>query len=431
MKKFTVLGVSMLFLLSGLLNAGGAKEEAAKPAAPAAKTAEAPSLVLMHDKGGNPNYQPFYEEVGKKAKEAIGVGFTPTPYPTTDAYIAAVRAALPTNKAPDLFTWWSTYRMKDLIDQGLVADLTDLWDKHKDEYSKGIRDAFTFNQKVYGLPYSIEYWGIWYNTEVFKQYNLSVPKTWDDFMKVCAALKSNGVTPMEQTVQGRWPTFILFEEMVARQNPDLYVDLCEGRAKYTDPGVKKAFAVWADLIGKGYFTDPSTDLFADAPRLFNSGEVAMIPVGSWYFTVLTSNGVPENKCGFFVMPPPNASTGNVAIMEAAPVLVAKNAPNLEAAKKVIDWWMTPEGNLVMAKQLNQFPPNMKADTGFLPKVKTDIAVMLKAGNYRILNRYWEATPTPICEQAVDKFAEFILNPKSVDKVLADLDKIASDYWSKT
>ena len=72
--------------------------------------------------------------------------------PIRPRFMAAVRAALPTNKAPDLFTWWSTYRMKDLIDQGLVADLTDLWDKHKAEYPQGVRDAFTFNGKVYGLP---------------------------------------------------------------------------------------------------------------------------------------------------------------------------------------------------------------------------------------------------------------------------------------
>jgi len=31
---------------------------------------------------------------------------------------------------------------------------------------------------------------------------------------------------------------------------------------------------------------------------------------------------------------------------------------------------------------------------------------------------------------VDKFAEFILKPNTVDTVLADLDKIADEYWSK-
>ena len=390
----------------------------------------AQELILMHDKGGNPNYQPFYEAMGKEAKAKIGVGFAPTPYPTTDVFISSVRAALPTKQAPDLFTWWSTYRMKDLIDQGLVAESTALWDKHKDEYSKGLRDAFTFNNKVYGLAYLVEYWGIWYNTEVFAKFKLKPPKTWGEFLKVCATLKAGGVTPMLQSVQQRWPTFILFEEMVARQNPDLYVDLCEGRAKYTDLQVKMAFKVWADMIKKGYFTDPSTDLFSEAPQLFNQGKIGMVPCGSWYMTVLTSNGVPESKCDIFVMPPHNASAGTVAILESSPILISKNAPNLEAAKKVADFWMSPYGNGFFAKMLGQFPANPKSDTGYLPKVKVDLAKMLASENYRILNRFWEATPTPICEQAVDKFAEFILNPDSADKVLADLDKIADEYWSK-
>jgi multiple sugar transport system substrate-binding protein/raffinose/stachyose/melibiose transport system substrate-binding protein len=86
-------------------------------------------------------------------------------------------------------------------------------------------------------------------------------------------------------------------------------------------------------------------------------------------TVLTSNGVPESKCDIFVMPPHNASAGKLAILEATPILVAKNAPNLEAAKKVVDYWMGPEGNAFYAKQVNQYPANSKADTSFLPAVR--------------------------------------------------------------
>jgi multiple sugar transport system substrate-binding protein/raffinose/stachyose/melibiose transport system substrate-binding protein len=390
-----------------------------------------PTVVLMHDKGGNPDYRPFYEALGVASQSAVGVGITQSANPSTDVFMSAVRAALPTKQAPELFTWWSTYRMKDLIDQGLVADLTDLWNKHKADFSAGVRSAFTFNGKVYGLPYSIEYWGVWYNKSTFKKLGLSEPRTWDEFLKVCDALKAGGVTPMAQSVQGRWPTFIMFEEMVARQDPKLYVDLCEGRAKYTDPGVKAAFGVWADLINKGYFTDPSTDLFSDTPRLFQQGQVGMVPIGSWYYTTLTSNGVADSDCGFFVMPPPNPKVGKVAIMEAAPIVVAKNSPNLADARKIIDWMMTPKGSAVLPKLLNQFPPTVTADTTFLPKVKADLATMLVKDKYQILNRYWEATPTAICETAVDKFAEFILDPSKLDQVLADLDKVASDYWSSS
>jgi ABC-type glycerol-3-phosphate transport system substrate-binding protein len=395
----------------------------------AGMAAAAPSIVLMHDKGGNPDYRPFFEQMGVLAKTETGVGFTQTPYPDTSVFQATVRTALPTNKAPDLFTWWSTYRMKDLIDAGLVADMTPLWDKHKAEYSQGLRDAFTFNGKVYGLADVVEYWGVWYNKDVFAKYNLKVPATWADFLKVCETLKTNGVTPMLQSVQQRWPTFIMFEEMVARQDPKLYVDLCAGKAKYSDPRVKKAFAVWADLIAKGYFTDPSTDLFADGPRLFNQGKIGMVPIGSWYLTQLKLGGVPEEKAGIFILPPPNPAAGKVVIMEASPIVIAAKAPNLADAMKVADWWMGPAGNAAFAKMLNQYPANAKSDASFLPASKVAFAKLIFDGKYQILNRYWEATPTPICEKAVDKFAEFILNPGNVDTILADLDKIADDYWA--
>lgn len=92
--------------------------------------------------------------------------------------------------------------------------------------------------------------------------------------------------------------------------------------------------------------------------------------------------------------------------------------------------MSPSGNIVFPKMTNQFPSGLKTDTSFLPKVKADLAAMLVRDKYQILNRYWEATPTAICETAVDKFAEFILDPSKLDQVLSDLDKVADDYWSK-
>jgi ABC-type glycerol-3-phosphate transport system substrate-binding protein len=419
--KILFICLSIVFLGASLSFATGTKEEATKEV----------EITLIHDKGGTPNFQPYFEAVGKKTKELFGITVTPSPYPSTDVFIAAARSALPTDSAPEMFTWWSTYRMKGLIDQGLVADMTELWDKHRDEYSEGLIDAFTFDGKKYGLVYGVEYWPVWYNKDIFADLNLSVPETWDEFMSVCKTLKANGKIPLMQTVLGRWPTFIMFEEMIMGQDPNLYVDLCEGRAKYTDPRVRKAFEVWKNLIEKGYFTDSGTDLFTDSPVLFNQDKLAMVVCGTWYYTsVLTANGVPEDKIGAFILPSHNPGAGKVIVLEAMPILVSKNAPHLDAAKTVADWLMGPEGNGFLAKMITSFPANMKSDASYLPPVKIDLMNTILDENYTIVNRYWEATPTPICEVAVDKFAEFILDPDSLDRVLADLNKIASDYWMK-
>ena len=43
---------------------------------------------------------------------------------------------------------------------------------------------------------------------------------------------------------------------------------------------------------------------------------------------------------------------------------------LEAAKKVADFWMSPQGNGFFAKQLGQFPANSKSDVSYLPALTT-------------------------------------------------------------
>jgi len=58
-------------------------EEAAEEAAPAEEEAaeeevkEEVVLTLMHDKGGNPNFQPYYEAMGDKTKELFGIDIEP------------------------------------------------------------------------------------------------------------------------------------------------------------------------------------------------------------------------------------------------------------------------------------------------------------------------------------------------------------------
>ncbi len=458
MKKFIILLLSVVFVASMLFAGAGCKaeevaeeaageveeaveeeaeeveeaaEEVAEEVEEAVSEAEAANIILMHDKGGTPNFQPYFEAVGEKTKELINISVEPVPYPSTDVFIAAVNSALPTNEAPELFTWWSTYRVKALIDQGLVAETTEIWDKYKDEYSEGLRTAFTFNGEVYGECYGVEYWPVWYNKDVFAELGLSVPKTWEEFIDVCETLKANNVTPLMQTVLGRWPTFIMFEEMIIGEDPQLYLDLCEGKAKYTDERVKKAFELWGDMINKGYFTDPGTDLFTDSANLFNKDELGMVVCGTWYYTsVLTANNVPEEKIGAFILPSHNPDAGNNIILEAMPIVAGKNSPNLEAAKQVTDWLMSAEGNGFLAEKITSFPANMKSDTSYLPPVKVDLLDSIINENYIISNRYWEATPTPICETAVDKFAEFINNPDDLDNILVELDAIADEYWSE-
>ena len=177
--------------------------------------------------------------------------------------------------------------MEDIVKAGLAADLTDIWKKYinSGEYSQGVANAFTYDGKVYAVPLLTANWVVYYNKPLFEQNGLKPPTTWDEFIALNDALVAKGIAPMAQTFVDRWQAFIIFEEMILRtQGPEFYDKLMRGEAKYTDPEVVAAMDLWKELIDKGYLTNDyafgtATDTFLPA---FQSGKVAMVPIGDWY-----------------------------------------------------------------------------------------------------------------------------------------------------
>ncbi len=43
-----------------------------------------------------------------------------------------------------------------------------------------------------------------YNKDIFAQYGVAVPTTWDEFLQACETFKANGVTPIYGTFKDGW-----------------------------------------------------------------------------------------------------------------------------------------------------------------------------------------------------------------------------------
>ena len=214
-----------------------AKKLVAAAAALAMFAGPALAVDFYHDKA---NWQDAFTKVLDKAKDAAGVEVKAMPYADTSTYQAAVRASLRTPSAPGIFAWWSGYRMKDLVDAGLVADVTELWKKYTDAglYSPSLASAYTFDGKIYGIPDLVAYWVVFYNKKVFKDQGIEVPKTWADVEAAAAKLKAAGITPFGATVDGRWPALSGSRNSSSAKSR-LLAKLMNGEAKYTDPEVDR------------------------------------------------------------------------------------------------------------------------------------------------------------------------------------------------
>lgn len=410
--------------------AGVLIEEAGE--AQAAAAADATFLELYHDKA---SWAENLDAVGVTAAAQTGVGFASVPYPDTTTYQSTVRAALGTDAPPDMFTWWSGYRMEDLVETGGLEDLTPIWDEYinSGQYSRGIASAYTFDDKVYAVPFNAAFWVVFYNKHVFDEYGLTPPTTWEEFMAINDTLVANGVTPMAQTVDGRWPSFIMFEEMVLRTGgPDTYNALVNGEISYQDPAIVEAMTLWKEMIEKGYFSDPGLAFgTADNAMLgvFIQGDIAMIPIGDWYAGTIIEGGFePGVDYDAFIMPNANADLPPALFFETSPLIVSANGPNKEQAIETAKWFMSTSAQEQWSNVMGFSSPNSRAQIE--NPVAQNVAGQISASNAVALQRYWEATPPDIVETAVDELSRFILDPSTMDEVLANIQQKAETVWAE-
>ncbi|MDQ3693522.1 MAG: extracellular solute-binding protein [Chloroflexota bacterium] len=385
-------------------------------------------LTFFHDKTP---WQGFFEQLGDMAQEEIGVNWEVSGFPDTTSYQAAILPALPSNDPPDFFTWWSGYRIEDLYTAGVLEDLSDIWSEAiaAGNLPESLNGGFTFDGAQYAIPGNVSYWGVFYNMRLFDEHGLSVPTTWDEFLGAAETFKAAGVTPFAATQDGRWPSFIWFEEMVLRTDPAFYQALTAGEASYTDPTAVQAMETWQSLIEAEYFTSFDTTMDNDWPSLFAQGELAMIPIGSWYqSTLLASELVPGEDFDIFIMPNINPDvTDNVCIVETGAIAVALNSQRKEAAREMAAWWVSPEAQTAWTNFLGDAPANPTATSD--NPVLNGLLANLTENDYTLYQRYWEASPVPIVEGAVDFLAQFMLNPGDLMSVLEQIQTLAETEWA--
>jgi multiple sugar transport system substrate-binding protein len=393
-----------------------------------AATAET-TLKLANDKV---TWKDWFNTTGEASGKATGVGWEAVEYADTTSYQAAIRTSGRTSKVPDLYSWWSGWLMKEIVDAGYAADVSSIWNKNAAHYSPGVRASFTFNGKTFGAPLYIGYWAILYNKHVFKDAKLQPPKTWAAFMTALERLKSNGVTPLGATIDGRWPGFIYFEEFLLRSDPGLYSRLMAGKAKYTDPGVVKIMNLWGDLIEKEYFTNPAAVTLgtgaSNFTTYFKQGKIGMVQIGTWFEPTLVAGGLkPGVDFGSFIMPNISPRAAKVVIFESGPLVVAQNGANRTDALKALDYFMSRQGQANWVKATGFVSP--RNDVPSTSPTDRELGATIQKGGYKQYNRYWEATPHDIVEVAVDQFDKFMLKGGDPKPILETIQKQADKTWS--
>jgi multiple sugar transport system substrate-binding protein len=365
--------------------------------------------------------------MGQLSAKQINVPMQPVGYTDENTYTAFIKASLRTNVKPDLFTWHTGAQLEDLVQQGALADTSSIWSQAVSQgyLTKQLEPYFTVKGKQYCVPLNVSYWGMFYNKHIFDKYGLTPPTTWKQFQDLNATLIKNKVTPMYQT--SVLFSFVWFEQLLAGTDPDLYDAINSGKAKYTDPGVVNVMKEWASEEQAGWFSNPSTK--TQPQDMLKSGQVAMVPFGTWFNTSMTQEKMKAGKdYGFFVIPNVNDKLPKTSVVfETGPLCVLAKAPHLDDSNAFLTWWLTPQAQTTWATSRGDVSANPKAtitDPG-LKQLNADAG----SGKYRLINRYFEAAPPPVLTAALDAFSGFMVHPDTYQTQLNTIQQASEQYWA--
>jgi multiple sugar transport system substrate-binding protein len=321
--------------------------------------------------------------------------------------------------------------MVDGAKNGIFADISDVWaDAIKSgDVSADLQKQFQVGGKTYGIPNGVSFWPMFYNKKLFAQYGLSVPETWADFMNICDTLKAKGITPLTASVDGAWPAFIWFEQLLISQDPQLYLDLTSNKIKYTDPKVKAVLTIWKSMIDKGYFTAGDTSFFGEAAvALINKG--TMIPVGTWNNSAFSVTGglVGGKDYDAFVIPNINPALKTKSIIvEAGAIGALAKGKNLAKSKVALREWLKFPAQAMWADVSGDGVPNPKVPVAD-PVIK-GLSKYVAANKVNQIQRYWESGPVPLIENGCAILSAFMLGKKTVDEVSTEMAALSDKEWA--
>lgn len=372
-------------------------------------------------------WKPDFEKLNAASDPAADITLKTTGYSDANQYDAFIKQSFRTSKSPGLFTWHTGDSLKQLVDEGLVAETTDIWKKAVSEgwVSEDLRDSYTFDGKQYCVPMNIAYWVMFYNKALFTENGIEVPTTWDELNAAAAKLKAAGVTPYYQT--STLFTFQWFQHLVASSDPALYEGLASGKVKYTDPRIVDIMNIWLDEQKDGWFSDPGST--TDPTVALKQGDFAMIDFGTFFAGNLGGAGMTADDYGMFVIPAVNGDLDTTPVaVESGPLCTAESSKQRDLGLAYSEWWMSPDAQTAWNEA--------HGDVAFNPKTKVsdpalaELGTQISGDGYSLYDRFFEAMPTEIVTTAIEQFGAFNANPGDPVPFLEKIQATADKYWAE-
>lgn len=215
---------------------------------------------------------------------------------------------------------------------GIFDDITDLynsWDEAA--FLEGPLNSCKYEGKIYGVPYASNCLALFYDEDLLKKYNLTVPKNWSELEEACKILTD--------PAKGRYGLAIC--AIGNEEGTFQFIPFLESSGKFDELDSKesiKSLSFLTELINKGYISKEVINWTqADVEKQFAAGSAAMMINGPWNITNIESDNPSKNWNVALV---PKEDNGKYASCLGGENLVICKGANKEASWKFLTWFLS-------------------------------------------------------------------------------------------
>ncbi len=363
---------------------------------------------------------------------------------TSSTFDNPLENQLAASAPPDIVAIAADYFSLFTIDQGLFLDFGDMW-KRLDldkTYPANFQAWRERDGKQYFLPVDYTWGAIYYNKRIFNRYNLTPPKTWDEFLAACDTLQAGGIPPIALGWSFNFSGATWwFDYLDLRLNgPQFHADLVRGQARYDDPRVRKVFETWKSLFDDDYFTEGAdTTSFLQSMALVYDGKAAMILSDSSEVGALPKDF--QDELDFFPFPSMDSGVPVGEVTRTFGYAIPAKAAHTALAMEFPDYMVSADGQAALAQRSAQnrgiLPIHRGVETAALtPQARQGLALTTSAkhvGLQYIASFGTVGAPDGsglLGYSAYYAFNKFLKDTNNLDSSLAALEEVRQKAFGK-
>lgn len=275
-------------------------------------------------------------------------------------YKEKIKVVVGGDDTPDIFFSWAGDFTERFIRQNLILDLTPYFDSDpdwKDSLLENQMKIYTNDDgMIYGVPFRLDCKLFFYNTDIFNQYGLTAPTTFDELLADCQTLLDAGVTPIAYGNQEPWAGLHYLGTLNQICVPDEIraKDYDPTTGEFTDPGYLQALEYYQQLLpymtpnADGVKPDMARSMFAMGQAAIYYGELIEIPY--------IKSDADDLNFGMFKFPEIEGAAGNQEILTGAPegFVISSKTQYPDECVAFLKWFLGQEVGIEQCQQIGWF-----------------------------------------------------------------------------